>query len=289
MSNNTVSQVSVQEYVEGLRSGNGGYTKQGLRKLNWCGQDLQGCDLRGLDLHGLKIIGANLKGANLCDANLSGADLSEADLSGAYLRGANLRAADLSEANLRGADLRGADLWGANLSEANLRGTELSWADLSEAYLRGANLRAADLRAADLSEANLSGANLSGADLSCANLSEAILDWDEIPLVPNIDAAVLEAIEAGGKLEMETWHTCKTTHCRAGWVITIAGEDGKALEEQLGTNAAAALIYARSGSHPVPNWYASTETALEDIKYRAEQQLAASQLISLEEKGIEIG
>jgi len=45
-------------------------------------------------------------------------------------------------------------------------------------------------------------------------------------MVPNIDAAVLEAIEAGGNLDMRKWYTCKTTYCWAGWVITIAGEDG---------------------------------------------------------------
>jgi hypothetical protein len=69
----------------------------------------------------------------------------------------------------------------------------------------------------------------------------------------------------------------------------LAGKEGRELEEQLGTNAAAALLYTRSGSHPVPNWYADNETALKDIKHRAEQQLAASQLISPEAKGIEIG
>jgi len=262
MSNNTVSQVSVQEYVEGLRSGDGGYTKQGLRKLNWCGQDLQGCDLSGLNLYGLDMTGAKLRGAKLCGANLCGANLS-----GAYLW----------MANLVGADLMGADLMGADLRKANLVGADLMGADLTRAYLSEANL----------SGANLWGADLSNADLSGANLRGAVLDWDQIPLVVNIDAAILSAIEAGGGFNMQTWHTCKTTHCRAGWAVMLAGEEGQKLEEQLGTNAAAALLYTRSGSHPVPNWYVDNEIALEDIKDRAQKPLAVSQSISPEAKGID--
>ena len=36
----------------------------------------------------------------------------------------------------------------------------------------------------------------------------------------------LKAIEDGGKLDMSTWHRCGTTHCRAGWAITLAGAAG---------------------------------------------------------------
>ena len=296
-----VSTVSVQEYVEGLRSGNGGYSEEGLQKLNWCGQDLQGCDLSGLDLHGLDMTGANLRKADLSKAYLRGASLSEANLSGANLSAADLREADLSVVNLRAADLseanlREADLWWANLSEANLRGVNLWGADLSEANLRAADLSGANLWGADLRRANLNGADLSEAklreaDLSEANLSDAILDWDEIPLVPNIDAAILEAIEAGGNLDMNRWHICKTTHGRAGWAVMLAGEEGQKLEEQLGTNVAASLIYAKSspcGSR-VPNWYASNEEALADIKDRAQKQLMASQSATPEEESMAIG
>jgi len=264
-----VSRVSVWEYLDGLRSGDSRYTKQGLRELNWRGQDLDEWDLSGLDLYGLDMKWAYLREADLSGANLSGADLSEAKLNGADLSGA-----DLSDADLRRADLSGAKLCGANLSGADLS---------------GANLRGANLREADLSEANLSDADLGEADLSGANLRGAVLNWDQIPLVVNIDATILSTLEGDGTLDMADWHTCDTTHCRAGWAVVLAGDAGRKLEEQLGTNAAAALIYTKSGSHPVPNWYADNKTALEDIKARAEHQLAASQLISLEEKGIEIG
>lgn len=143
----------------------------------------------------------------------------------------------------------------ANLSEANLRG----------AYLRGANLSDANLSWADLSEANLSGANLRGAYLSGANLSEA----NNLPIVPvilNIDASILEQID-GGKLHMGEWHGCSTTHCRGGWAIVLAGEAGKTLEDKLGSNVAAALIYAASRpDRRVPDFFATNENAMEDLR-----------------------
>jgi len=264
MSNSRVL-ASIQGYVEGLKRRDEGYTEKGLRGFNWHKAELAGCDLSGLDLRKLDMSGAKLNGANLRDANLSGANLERANLRGAELIGANLSDADLrrldmSGADLSNADLRDADLFGTNLTGAKLWGANLEYADLSEADLRGADLSEAKLNGADLWKANLSGANLSGA----------VLNWDEIPLVPNIDAAILSTLEGGGTLDMEEWHTCETTHSRAGWAVVLAGEEGRELEEQLGTNAAAALIYARSGSHPVPSWYDDNRTALEDIKSRAE-------------------
>ncbi len=119
---------------------------------------------------------------------------------------------------------------------------------------------------ADLSGANLSGTDLSGADLSGANLSA-------IPIVPNIDVAILAAIEAGGALDMATWHTCQTTHCRAGWAITLAGEDGAKLEANIGPAAAGTLIYAASRpGKRVPDFYANNEEALEDLRAGAQEQ-----------------
>ena len=66
---------------------------------------------------------------------------------------------------------------------------------------------------------------------------------------------------------MDQWHSCESAHCRAGWAITLAGRAGKALEERLGTNAAAALIYMASDPclEHVPDWYATNEDALEDM------------------------
>lgn len=57
---------------------------------------------------------------------------------------------------------------------------------------------------------------LRGAFLRDANLSFADLRGG-VPVVENVHAKILAAIEAGGTLDMWTWHTCATTHCRAGW------------------------------------------------------------------------
>lgn len=112
-----------------------------------------------------------------------------------------------------------------------------------------------------------------------ANLTRAVLTGATlptgVPVVPNIDAAILAAIDAGGKLDMSYWHACATTHCRGGWATTLAGEAGAELAKRLGHNCAAALIYAASGSHPVPNWYESDKAALADLRRRANQDAAA--------------
>ena len=159
---------------------------------------------------------------------------------GAYLSDAVLRGAVL-----RGADLSGADLSGADLSDAVLRG----------AVLRGAVLRGADLRGADLSDAVLRGAVLRGADLR------------DFPVkIENIHQKVYEAASQEGALDMGAWH-CGTVHCRAGWVVTLAGDAGKAIEWALGTPAAAALIYQASDPQleRVPDFYCSNEAALADM------------------------
>ena len=169
------------------------------------------------------------------------------DLSGADLRDADLRDADLRRVDLRNADLRDADLRDADLSGANLRDADLS----------GANLRDADLR-----DANLRRVDLSGADLRDADLRDV-----EIPKIPHIDARILDAIEGGGTLEMNNWHTCGTSHCRAGWVITLVGEPGAKLEALLGPAAAGALIYAASRPEQrIPDFYSSNDDTMSDIR-----------------------
>jgi hypothetical protein len=60
---------------------------------------------------------------------------------------------------------------------------------------------------------------------------------------------VLSAIKKEGcKLNMNYWHTCKTTHCRAGWVVTLAGEEGLILENETNTAFSAYQIYKASSS-----------------------------------------
>lgn len=71
---------------------------------------------------------------------------------------------------------------------------------------------------------------------------------------------------------MKTWHTCETTHCRAGWVVTLGGEAGKKLEQFHNTELAASLIYRESSPHKVSaaRFYDSNDDAMEDIRRMAE-------------------
>lgn len=94
----------------------------------------------------------------------------------------------------------------------------------------------------------------------------------EIPVVEKLDLQILGLIDTGaGQLEMRTWHTCETPHCRAGWAIQLAGEAGKALEQQYGPERAGALIY-RASTGRVPHFFGTNEQALRDIRRRAEEQ-----------------
>jgi uncharacterized protein YjbI with pentapeptide repeats len=238
-------------------------------KSRWTGQALFACELSaevagksyGFQL-GFAVRQAYSAGAVLRGAVLRGADLSDADLSGAVLSDA-----DLSDAVLRGAVLRDADLRGAVLLDAVLSDADLSDADLRGAVLRDADLRGAVLRDAVLSDADLSDAVLRGAVLRDADLSGA--DLRECPVkIPNIHRAVYEAASQPGALNMKTWHTCGTTHCRAGWVVHLAGQGGAALEWALGTPAAAALIYQASDPQlaRIPDFYCDNDAALADMK-----------------------
>ena len=120
-------------------------------------------------------------------------------------------------------------------------------------------------------------ADLTGADLRGAILRDA-RGFPDVPRIPCLDTAILAQIEVrNGLLEMSSWHTCATTHCRAGWAITLAGEAGKALEDAYGPAVAGALLYAAAyPDRPVPNFYASNDAALEDIRASAAREQGAS-------------
>jgi uncharacterized protein YjbI with pentapeptide repeats len=146
----------------------------------------------------------------------------------------------------------------------------------------GVKLGAA-VKAAYKSDAVLSGAVLRDADLS------GILE--SVPLIPNIDAAILEAIEANkakgtNGLDMGSWHGneekanetewCETTHCRAGYAICLAGKAGFDLEKKYGPANAGMFLYLKSTPDaPIPDWGASNKTAMADMKARAAKQLGA--------------
>jgi hypothetical protein len=92
-----------------------------------------------------------------------------------------------------------------------------------------------------------------------------------IPRIENIHARIFEAVTAPKALDMSTWHSCNTTHCRAGWVVTLAGEAGEKLEAFHNTELAAMLIYRESGYHINPaRFYDGNQAALEDMRKLAE-------------------
>ena len=69
------------------------------------------------------------------------------------------------------------------------------------------------------------------------------------------------------------WHTCEQTHCRGGWVVTLAGAEGRALERRFNTSLAAMMIYDAScpGYKINPaRFFDSNEDALADMKRLAE-------------------
>lgn len=90
-------------------------------------------------------------------------------------------------------------------------------------------------------------------------------DSPEVPVVPELHQAMEAVTRDRAALDMSQWHSCATTHCRAGWAITLAGEAGKRLEEKVGSFLAGCLIYDKSTGY-VPHFFASTETARADIE-----------------------
>jgi hypothetical protein len=81
---------------------------------------------------------------------------------------------------------------------------------------------------------------------------------------------------------MSKWHTCDTTHCRAGWAVHLAGKSGKELEEKTTTLFAAMQIYnASSPSIPVSpvRFFEDNKTALADIERCATEEKALTSLV----------
>ena len=97
----------------------------------------------------------------------------------------------------------------------------------------------------------------------------------KIPAIENIHQKVYEAVSHPDALQMDNWHTCETTHCRGGWVVTLAGEEGKALEGFFGSLLAAQLIYRESGYKIKPcRFFDSNDESLADMKKLAEEEAA---------------
>jgi len=95
-----------------------------------------------------------------------------------------------------------------------------------------------------------------------------------VPVIENIHQKVLEAVSKPNALNMDTWHTCDTTHCRAGWVVFLAGEEGRKLERKTSTAFAAMQIYHKSSPIRVSpvRFYEDNKKAMADIKRCAEEE-----------------
>jgi hypothetical protein len=70
---------------------------------------------------------------------------------------------------------------------------------------------------------------------------------------------------------MSSWHSCETTHCRAGWAIHLAGEAGYALEREFDSLRAGRMIYLASTGR-APHFFGTNEATLADLKRCAEVQ-----------------
>ena len=71
---------------------------------------------------------------------------------------------------------------------------------------------------------------------------------------------------------MRAWHTCEKTHCRAGWIVALAGEEGRVLERRFDTALAAMMISDASapGYEISPcRFFDDNEKALEDMRETA--------------------
>lgn len=95
-----------------------------------------------------------------------------------------------------------------------------------------------------------------------------------IPKVKAIHQKVFKAVSKKNALDMSDWHTCETTHCRGGWVVYLAGKEGKELEEKTSTFFAAMMIYKYSSPIRVSpkRFYESNKEALADIKRCAKDE-----------------
>jgi hypothetical protein len=108
--------------------------------------------------------------------------------------------------------------------------------------------------------------------------AEAGTSWFNVPVIKNLHTLLLSVVEQPNALDMSTWHVCRTTHCRAGWVVTLAGEKGKALEKSSSTLFAAMQICKASSPIKVSpvRFFETNEVAMADIRRCAAEELAAT-------------
>ena len=270
--------------------------------------NLGGADLGGADLGGAYLGRANLGGAYLgaqtSAARTSATQTSAAQTSAAQTSATRTSAARTSAARTSAARTSAARTSAtrtsaartsadADLCDADLGGAYLGGADLGGAYLGGADLGGCDLSTAKnvdavrgLAHAKNYDPNFRAPPRDEKALAERRAKWKpltraeriakyrerhpEVPIVEDLDAKILEALETGGTLEMGTWHgdeVCGTTHCRGGFAVHLA-PGGYEFERTVcggDTERAARMIY-RASTGRAPFFYDTNEGALADIK-----------------------
>jgi len=194
--------------------------------------------------------------------DLSTADLRKADLSGLSLRNVTLRGVNLTGANLDDTDLTGANLDAATLQNASLRRTTFRFTRLEYAVLIDTDLEGATFHFPVLNDTLFSHNRFAGADLKH-------LTHLPVPVVPGLHRKVADAVSDTALLDMDHWH-CGSAHCWAGWIVTLAGADGQALEAAVGTSLAATLIVLASDPEQehagrTPDFLQDKHLALADI------------------------
>jgi len=237
--------------------------------------DLREASLYLANLEKADLTYADLERADLEQANLTEAILEGANLKDVYARGANFKGANLSQAIFNNTNLKEANMEGANLEKAEFEDeTKLCKANLSNANLSNLCINNVDMRGAILKGANLKNSYFYQADLDLSNFMGANLEetyfgdnhrkLEEIPHIPHIDAtilAMLDSEELLNKDEKYPW---------VAWTLRVAGTQADPLVEEMGERLAASAIYIASQSHPVPDWYASREDAIRQLRQRSQ-------------------
>lgn len=163
-----------------------------------------------------------------------------------------------------GNTLAGGNFSRMDLAYCDFSGSELQGANFSECDLRNARFANADLAHANFTRANIEGVDFSGAYFHDTNFRDVVgLD---VPVVEHlVDRIYREA--KSGHLDMSIWHSCKTTHCMAGWAILLAEEKGTALESKLGSEVAGSLIFHASIGE-IPTFYCTNQEAIDWLESR---------------------
>jgi hypothetical protein len=156
--------------------------------------------------------------------------------------------------------------WKANIDDLARASARASASAIALTFARA--------RARDLDSAALARARAIALALALA-LAIVKLMGDRLQPLPHLDRAVLDAVETPGcSLDMASWHQCQTTHCRAGWAITLHPM-GSEMERAFGPWMAGAAIYLRS-TGAVPNFFADDSSALADIRRGAAEADASA-------------